>query len=362
VLWYAVYGAEAEDLPGRELSLAPDYFLSLAAGGVGALLGAPLGVREIPGRPVLAVVLHLLAAGLVAGLAYDVVRRRRVTPQLAMLLVILVGWWLTLTIGRGYLRAPYSTHYLYVSVVMILVVALEVFRDRAAGPLARRLVAAAALASTASNAFLLVHYSGERRHDAAVVAAQVGALELARGAVRADFRVNADPEQAPSIRAGAYFRSTDALGGSPAPSPAGIARKPSFARRAADQVLIRAFRLAPRPANEDIDGLLAPGLRNRPVAALERTNGARARRMGRCTVVHPTGGGAATAQLPLPNVGVRVTSDGGGAAELRIRRFADDFAGAPAGKVTGRAYVLTPPPVARPLHLQVSSREPFAVC
>jgi hypothetical protein len=362
-LWYASYGADAGRAPGWEASLAPDYFLSLAAGSLGALLGAPLGVSGIPGRSLLAVALHLLAVALIARLAYDTVGRRRMTPELAMALTILAGWWLTLTLGRGYLRTPYSTHYLYVSVVMILVVGLEVFRGRTVSPLARRLVAAAALVSTASNIVLLVHYSGERRHDAAVVAAQVGALELARGAVPAGFRVNADPEQAHTIRAGAYFRGTGELGGTPAPSPSAIARAPGFARRAADQVLIRALGLVPRPATEAIDGLVAPSLRRRPAASVERTTNANAWRRGRCTLVQPTGGGTGVAQLLLPSVGVSVTSEGGGTAELRVRRFADDFTGAPSGRVAGRAYVLTPSaPATGPWYLRVSSNKRFALC
>jgi hypothetical protein len=189
--------------------------------------------------------MHLLALLLAAGVTVHIARARRIRPPLAIAMVALVAYWLTLMFGRGWEGEPYASHYVYIGAVLVVLVALELFAGRRVPlPVARALAGLACLAAIA-NTVVLLHFGGKRREDAGVVRAQVGALELARAAVPARFKVNDDDEQAPSLYAGPYFTGTRRLGSSPAPDVADIAGAPEYARAAADALLVRALRAGP---------------------------------------------------------------------------------------------------------------------
>jgi hypothetical protein len=86
----------------------------------------------------------------------------------------------------------------------------------------------------------VLHYGAERRHDATVLRAELGAMEMARDQVPRTFHPDRSRHRAVTIVAYAYFAAIDHIGSSPAPSPAELRRMPAYARAAAREVLRRA--------------------------------------------------------------------------------------------------------------------------
>jgi hypothetical protein len=266
-------------------------------------------------------------------------------------------------VGRGWEGSAYASHYVYIGAVLLVLVGAELFAGlRAPARVARTVTAIACIAATANTA-VLVHFSAKRRHDADVVRAQVGALELARAAVPADFKINDNDDQAPSLYAGPYFRGIRALGSSPAPGPGGIAATGEDARAAADGLLVRAFGLAPRPARPPLTRLLeAAGLLDRS-ARLERSSNALVHTRGGCVSMRPAHGALAAMDFRVAGAKAAEVTASRHEAQVRVRRFATAFPSAPAGGVGGRAYVLTPRDAApQSWRLRVSSDGPVRVC
>jgi hypothetical protein len=358
-LWYLKYGIHAQKAPGYHLSASPVFLLHLATSMVGGLAGVPVD-EPFRGRLLVSAGFHVLTVALGLALVAGVVRRRSVSPELAMALAVLGSYLLALTVSRGS-ASPYASHYRYDGAVALLLVALAYVRGQRIGRAARVAVAAAAAVATVLNFVVLLHFSADRRHDAAVASAEVGALEISRGFVRPDFRMNTNGHQAPSVRVRPYFRAIDELGASPAPNPAELAAAPEFARAEADDVLLRAMRLRPVGLTPAVERLLAAsGVGHGPRVAVDRATGGSLTRRGRC--VRFAAGATGQVDLTLPPSGVTLTNLSAPAA-LRLRRFADGYPRDPVAAVAGPTY-LGPRlgRAAQPWHLRVSTPGTLMLC
>jgi hypothetical protein len=241
VVWFLTYAVGASSQPATHLTLSPVYFLHTAAGSVAALLGAPMGIEPVRAREWLVVLLHLLTVALFAGLAYQLAARRRaLTPTLVLVLTSLLGYWLVLSATRGYTGFGYTSRYHYIGPLLLVVLGAEYLRPTRIPSRWVAAVLGAGLLAAAANTAVLLHHAAERRHDATVLRAELGALEIARDRVPPTFHPDHDRRRAVTIVALSYFRAIDRIGSSPAPSPAELEHMPGYARAAADAVLRRA--------------------------------------------------------------------------------------------------------------------------
>jgi hypothetical protein len=236
--WYLGYGLDADKSPGYHVTFSPVFLFHVAASGAGAVVGAPLREPNLPLRDLVVAGAHLLVVALAAAVAWvlarDGIRRH---ARLALPLAAVLAFWVLLTASRGFGNLPYESHYAYAGAVLLLILGVEL----AAGlrlPTGTRVGIAAMLgASVVLNAAALVHYSNSRRDTSEVVRAEVGALELVRETVPADYRPDQDPGAAPSIVAGRLLSALDRLGSSPGLEVDELASAPPKARAAAERVL-----------------------------------------------------------------------------------------------------------------------------
>ncbi len=364
-VWYANYGLHAAHQPGYEITLHPGFLLGVITGSVGGLLGLPLGSQQVAEHAILVLALHVLTVGLLAGLAYGLVRRRRrLTPGLAMILTIIGVWWIALTLTRGYLHFAYVSHYLYVSVILIVLLGAEYFRDhRPLGRLPRRGLIAASCIATALNSVVLVHYSNVVRHNAAVISAEVGALQSADPAhLPPNFHMDADANRAPEVTAGAFAAMVQRLHDTPAPSTAAIQAEPEYARLAADRLLLRASQTGLVPYSRQVRRLVAGSPKPLPLAGSGPTQDASSEPVGACLKVTPAAGARAAFSLAMPPTGLLIMRSRG-EIPIRLRLFARGFDGPPLATAVGPEILPTPhDPVATPWHAQLLLNGPAVLC
>ena len=237
-IWFLGYGVDADRADAFTLTASPVFLFHLAAGAVGALVGVPLADGGIPARRLLAAGVHLLTLVTLAVLAIAAIRTR--SPRAALPLGALAVFWVVLTLSRGYQHAPYSTQYVFVGAVLVLLACLELADGLQIPRPVARAVAAGLCVSAVINALVLVHHADLRRRDSAIVRAEIGALVLARDTVPQDFKPDADPVRAPSVVTGPLLAAIDRFGESPGFDAAGIAAASEPARAAADRVLAEA--------------------------------------------------------------------------------------------------------------------------
>jgi hypothetical protein len=348
-LWFLHYGVNAAKRPDYRLTFHPGYLFDLAAGGVGGILGLPLGGEAVAERPYVSHAVHLLTLALGVGLMVELLRRRHRLPmQLIVLVTTLVLLWLSVTISRGYGNTPYGTQYIYVSVVLIALIGVELIGIRILPVPGVAAIVLIMSTSTVLNLATLRHYANLRREEASRVTAAVTALEIARKHVDPQFRPDDDPEGAPQILAITYFSAVDRLGSSPALTPARLVELPEVARAKADEVLMRTLGLHLTPYTRNARRFLA--------AAGQPAVGQRCRRLA------PGSSDHAVLERPL-GAGTVVDPRGHSQAELRLRRFASAFPREPSAVVARKTLVTAPLGAAtRPWRLQVSSRAAVAVC
>jgi hypothetical protein len=280
---------------------------------------------------------------------------------MGMLLTTLGSYWLLIGVARAYTDEPYGSRYIYPAAVLIVVVVAEAAQGVA---LRNRVLAAVALvscAATALNLAWLIRFGDIRRGEASVLAAELTALESARGQVPPDLQL--DRERAPDIRAGPYFHAIDVLDSSPAPSQAQLARAPVRPREAADSALLR-FTGPPVPYTPAVRRLLVKA--GRPPAAHLRVSGPGAplvRRRGACLQVKAPWGGMTALNLALPRLGLILQGDG--RVVVRLRRFAPAFFGPGYRLSPADASVFVRPGVGRstrPWLAQISGSGPYRLC
>jgi hypothetical protein len=347
--WYLDYGVDASTGPGYEVSLSPVYFFHLAAGGVGGLLGLPLGSAVIASRPWITHAVHLLTLGVLVVLTVAHVRRRREPePELVMVVVTLALYWLLLTVSRGYQHLPYSTQYVYVSVVLIVLVGVAALPAGLPTGRAVAVLAGVMAISTGLNLLTLVHWSNLRRTASDGVVVETTALEIAGDEARPAAVPDRDEGRAPVLRPRPYLAAVRRLGSSPALSPSGLLQMSEPARIQADAVLKNVLGVRPVPYTPDLARFLT-----KPGTLTE---------FRACRRARPGGDQDAALSRTLPPQGV-VVKPNGGPVTLRLRRFASTFAGAPLGTAVGDTYVRAARgEAAIPWRLQASSRTAFAVC
>ena len=291
-------------------------------------------MQDVPGA-VTAANLAAAAAGVLV-IVLLVRAGSRPSPRLAGLLAGAGFFWATVTLARTGEADPYSTRYVYLGAVLILLIGVELMQGVRISPALRRALAAGAVVSSALGVVWLAVGASERRDDARILRAELGALELAGDRANPLFRPDTD------IRAGflttlPYLLAVDKYGESPGDSPQELAGRSEAERREADRVLVQATGLSLRPAGTA-----------RPAAAPPRVDGAaggQVRRRRGCLELRPRGALGAI-DLTLPPGGVRLAAGRAGAT-VQVRRFADGYGIEPAGTLSRAPVLLGRPPTGR---------------
>jgi hypothetical protein len=341
-LWYLGWGHEAENhLSLHNVLVSPRYLAEGLAASVGSLLALATICGEAVGRSTWG---YVALAVLVALVIYTRARGRRFSPGLWPVLAAAATFWFLAGFNAIPGREAWSSRYLYVGALFVLLIAAELLKGVRPG---RRALLAGGAVTLVAVGFNLVPLREGRdffKAQTVLTRADLGAIEIAAGSVEPGFRL--PPEIAGTsflneIEAGEYLTAVREYG-SPAYAPGELADAPEAGRRQADLVLANALPLS---------------------IGLDARAGALARR-GRCVEV---AGGAGPGAPPVPlRPGVTTVEFGpGGPGTIRLRRFAR--AGYPLvseGIAGGSTTRLSIPHdrSARPWLLQVEAAQGATVC
>ena len=255
--WYAGWGHTAENqLSLDNVLAAPDYVLEGVTASLDSLLALGTVFDEVVGRSQFGLPLLLV---LMALLVHRQVRRPGFYPGLWPALATMASFWFLAAANASVGREPYSSRYLYIGAVLLLLVVANLLRGVRFN---RWGLAAAGAVTLVIVAFNLVPLREGRdffEEQTVLTRSSLAAIEIAAARVEPGFRLPAEISGTPflnEIEAGEYLRAVDEYG-SPAYSPEELLTAPEEGRSHADLVLANALPLgietglAPRPARGD---------------------------------------------------------------------------------------------------------------
>jgi hypothetical protein len=341
VLWWLAWGhTEKSDFAIANLAGLPSFaFDSLAAG-----LASIAGVFTVPGSRTVGFDLsagQALAGGLLV-VTLALVLYRRYRPGLASpvpMLALLSFWLLTSSVASP-ARVPWSSRYLYITVILLLLVLAQ---EIGASPVRRQ----AAIALSAICAFALlpnireIAYAGDdARTQGEINRAVMGAADLVAGAVPEDIPLE-DPSnvvgtEVPDLNFSleTYDASKQRFG-APAFSVEQIEHADPTARGAADSFLARALPIEILPASRPPRPLSRPSGASQSGGVLKAAKG--------CLRFAPLASGAQL-KLKVPVGGLWMRPAVGQPVSIGLERFGEKFGVTVGDALGGRASVLTLPP------------------
>jgi hypothetical protein len=355
-LWWLVYH-DMQAIARHNIVLTPAFVADGIAASLAAVVG--LGGQTQPdavgallswGRP--------LAVAAVGVLGWRVARARSLSPRLLGLVTIALAFWTLTALNRATISPPYANRYLYVGALFTVLIAVELARGVRLQPVARALLAVAAVAATVANIGVLRDGARDLRGDAETTRADLGAVELGRALAKPDYVIHGLPGvPLLYVTAGQYFAAERDIG-SPAVSPAAIARSSERARAAADTELIALHGVALTPTSAGAGDGAPP--------RVDAATGGRSAVDRGCIRFAPPSvaapGATTDLQVTLPRAGVLVTSEGQ-PVSVAIRRFADEYH--PVGTVAASqsaALRIGPDAASEPWHLRITGAGRAAVC
>ncbi|HEU4462528.1 MAG TPA: hypothetical protein VFR75_08045 [Solirubrobacterales bacterium] len=241
--WYVGWGREAENnFSAHNVLVSPRYVWEGLVASLDSVLALGTISDEVVGRSKWGAPLLI---ALLALAAYRGFRRRGFFPGLWPVLAAAATFWFLAAFNEGPGREPYSSRYLYVGVLFVLLIAVNLLQGIRFN---RWALVAAAVVTVVVVGFNLVPLREGRdffEEQTVLTRADLGAIEIAAPSVEPAFRLS--PEVAGTvflgeIEAGEYLRAVDEYG-SPAYSAAEIATAPEEGRVHADLVLANALPL-----------------------------------------------------------------------------------------------------------------------
>jgi hypothetical protein len=332
--WYAGWGHEAENnFSAHNVLVSPRYVWEGLVASLDSVLALGTISDEVVGRSKWGAPLLI---ALLALAAYGGYRRRGFFPGLWPVLAAAATFWFLAAFNEGPGREPYSSRYLYVGVLFVLLIAVNLLQGVRFN---RWALVAGAAAICVVIGFNLVPLREGRdffEKQTVLTRADLAAIEIAGRTVEPSFRLS--PEAAGTvflneIEAGEYLRAVGEYG-SPAYSAAELAAAPEEGRAHADLVLANALPL---------------GIETEPGAAAK----------GDCVRVD----GSAALALGPGTTTIELGSGGGGTVKLRRfarREYPLDSGELPAGSTT---HLFIPGDrLARPWQLLVEADRGARVC
>ncbi|HKF83384.1 MAG TPA: hypothetical protein VKB23_10545 [Solirubrobacterales bacterium] len=334
-VWYLGWGHTAENnFSAHNVLVSPRYVWEGLTASLDSVLALGTISGEVVGRSQWGAP---LAIALIALAAYGGWRRRGFFAGLWPVLGAAATFWFLAAFNFGPGREPYSSRYLYVGGLLVVLIAVNLLQGVRFNRWA--LLAGAALTALVIGFNLVPLREGRDFFEKQTVLtrADLGAIEIAGRSVEPTFLLS--PEVAGTvflsgIEAGEYLQAVDDYG-SPAYSPAALVAAPEEGRTHADLVLANALPLGIETVSRGTAG-------------------------GKCTRV-------ASGDGPLPlGPGVTTIELGpGGEGTVRLRRFADDeyplSTGGLAPGSTTRLYI-PPDRLRRPWQLLVEADQGALVC
>lgn len=241
--WYAGWGQKAENnFSAHNVLVSPRYVWEGLVASFDSTLALGTIFDEVVGRSKWAAPLLIV---LLALAAYRGFRRRGFFPGLWPVLAAAATFWFLAAFNQGPGREPYSSRYLYVGVLFVLLIAINLLQG---ARLKRWALLAGAAATCVVVGFNLVPLREGRdffEEETVFTRADLGAIEIAGRTVDPAFRLS--PEVAGTVflsevEAGEYLQAVDEYG-SPAYSPAELAGAAEEGRVHADLVLANALPL-----------------------------------------------------------------------------------------------------------------------
>jgi hypothetical protein len=241
--WYAGWGHEAENnFSAHNVLVSPRYVWEGLVASLDSVLALGTISDEVVGRSKWGAPLLI---ALLALAAYGGYRRRGFFAGLWPALAAASTFWFLAAFNQGPGREPYSSRYLYVGVLFVLLIAVNLLQGMKPGRWA--LVATAAVTCVVVGFNLVPLREGRDFFEKQTVLtrADLAAIEIAGDSVDPTFRLS--PEVAGTvflseIEAGEYLRAVDEYG-SPAYSAAELAGAAEEGRSHADLVLANALPL-----------------------------------------------------------------------------------------------------------------------
>jgi hypothetical protein len=337
IVWWLGWGRDAETHVTFENILeAPRFVAEAVAAVTGALVG--LGTDPITSvtDPVWG---RALLVALVVVLVLRHLRRPILSPGLWPIAAAAAANWALMAFNAAPGRAPFSSRYLYVGAVFLLMILANLLRD--SEPSRRTLAVLGALTVLALGPNLVVLAQGRNTLEtqSVLTRADTAAIEIARKHVEPDFQLTPDIAGTPTlvnVYAGPYLEAVDEHG-SPAYSEAELRDAPDFAGRYVDLILSQALPLS---------------------TTVERGGYTPAGTGGRCV----DAGGQAIAIGPGST---RIEVPPGGEADVSLRRFASgEFPVSTVAAPGGSLMVLEVPRdrSSQPWRLRVEATQGARVC
>lgn len=360
VAWRLHYGGALSADIGSN-SASPDV-VDVVRGGVKAATGAFAGLAGVQLEnptlhrhlPWLGQAFQVLTVAGAALLAFVIARTRRLSARLANVIVVALGFWLLIGVGRGIRGDLYASRYVYsgaIAVVLIIVEAVSLYglpRSRW-----RRLIPLAVAGIVAVNVVWMVVLANHIRDESTMVRARLAALDVVGPSMPPSFSPSGE-FAFHNISAGSYFAARRRFDSSPAYSAAELRGASEEARQAADDVLVRAYGLRLVPGGVAADG---------PPPALERVAGGSATSRGSCLVLMPAGAPAAAEVTPRSPSGIALDAAHGVQPAVAVRRFGGRYRGVPsAGGGATASLALPPGHAGAPWHVQVVAPGRTLVC
>jgi hypothetical protein len=297
-VWYLGWGHTAENsVTAHNILVSPGYLVEGLAASLDALLALATILGEAVGRSDWGLPLLIV---LVLGVAYALYRGHRPDTRIWPVLAATATFWLLAGANTIPGREAWSSRYLYVGALFMLLIAANLLRGVRLRPWALALVSALAFLVVGFNLEPLREGHDFFRKQTVLTRADLAAIEIAAGSVEPGFALPPEISGTPflnEISAGEYLQAVDEFG-PPAYSAAELARAPEEGRSQADVVLANALPLA-----------IEPGAPAKPAS-------------GRCVRLPATSEPNATAPLALRSGTTTVELAPGAAGAIRLRRFA----------------------------------------
>ncbi len=334
--WYAGWGHDAQGhLSFHNVLASPAFVFEGLSASVDSALALATIAGEAVGRSIWG---SIVLVALVLLLVYAKVRKPGFSPRLWPVLASAAAFWFLAAFNYFPGREAYQSRYLFAGVAFVLLIAADLLDGLRIGKRALVVAGAVTLAVAWLNVTPLREGRDFLREQTTLTRSDLAALEIAKRSVDSAFELT--PEIAgtpflPEIRAGEYLTAVREYG-SPAYTPAELARAGEAGRVQADVVLANALPVT--------------------IAA-----GASGPALARCMQV---GGDAGEPALPLRPGLTTVELAAGEAGALRLRRFAASEYPLETEVAGGSTTLLRIPRdgAARPWRLQVEGRQGATVC
>jgi hypothetical protein len=243
-VWYLGWGQDAEThVSLSNVLYSPRFVIDSLSAAVASLVGLGPDPAEGVINPTWG---RAILVALVVVLGYRQLQRPGFDPGLWPVAAAALFNWFLIASNLMPGRAPFSSRYLYIGAVFVLMILANLLRGLRPSRPALVLAGALTLIALGPNLVLLRQGRDALEYQAILTRADTAAIEIARRTVDRDFQLTTEVAGTPTlinVIAGDYLEAIKEHG-SPAYTPAELAAAPETGRRQADIILAKALPLS----------------------------------------------------------------------------------------------------------------------